>query len=99
MRGEGKLGAMVLYIVSRCGCNRNFGRVMLCRLCYFSDFGSYELRGESVSGSDYVLANGGPEPAGIDDLLVDLVRRKLLRVSFRHGSSPMHSNPPPTSPR
>ena len=86
MRGEGKLGAMVLYIVSRCGCNRNFGRVMLCRLCYFSDFGSYELRGESVSGSDYVLANGGPEPAGIDDLLVDLVRRKLLRVSFRHGS-------------
>ena len=86
MRGEGKLGAMVLYIVSRCGGNRNFGRVMLCRLCYFADFGSYELRGESVSGTDYVLANGGPEPSGIDDLLVDLNRRKLLRASFHHGS-------------
>ena len=86
MKGEGKLGAMVLYIVSRCGGNRNFGRVMLCRLCYFADFGSYELRGESVSGTDYVLANGGPEPSGIDDLLVDLNRRKLLRASFHHGS-------------
>ena len=86
MKGEDRLGAMVLHIVSRCGGRRNFGRVMLCRLCYFSDFGSYELRGESISGSGYILANGGPEPAGFDFLLDELTRRKMLRVSFRHGA-------------
>ena len=41
MKGDAKLGSMILYIISRCGSNRNFGRTMLCRLCYFSDFGSY----------------------------------------------------------
>ena len=115
MKGEDRLGAMVLHIVSRCGgrrnfgrvmlcrlcyfsdfgSRRNFGRVMLCRLCYFSDFGSYELRGESISGSGYVLANGGPEPAGFDFLLDDLTRRKMLRVSFRHGAVGYSANPSP----
>ncbi len=58
----------------------------VCRLCYFSDFGSYELHGQSVSDSGYILANGGPEPAGLDNLLDDLSRRKLLRTSYHHGS-------------
>lgn len=95
MKGEGKLGEMALYIVSRCGGRRNFGRVMLCRLCYFSDFGNFELRGASISGSDYVLRNGGPEPSGIDFLLEDLIRRKALKVGFRHGSEEysIHSAP------
>ena len=86
MKGDAKLGSMILYIISRCGSNRNFGRTMLCRLCYFSDFGSYELHGQSVSDSGYILANGGPEPAGLDNLLDDLSRRKLLRTSYHHGS-------------
>ena len=95
MKGEDRLGAMVLHIVSRCGGRRNFGRVMLCRLCYFSDFGSYELRGESISDSGYILANGGPEPAGFDFLLDDLTRRKMLRVSFRHGAVEYSAHPSP----
>ena len=86
MKGDAKLGSMILYIISRCGSNRNFGRAMLCRLCYFSDFGSYELHGQSLSDSGYILANGGPEPAGLDNLLDDLSRRKLLRTSYHHGS-------------
>ena len=95
MKGDVKLGPMVLYVVSRCGANRNFGRAMLCRLCYFADFGSYELRGRSVSGSVYILANGGPEPAGLNNLLDDLSRRKLLRTSYRHGSMSYVTNPLP----
>lgn len=95
MKGEGKLGEMVLYIVGRCGGRRNFGRVMLCRLCYFSDFGNYELRGASISGSEYVLRNGGPEPSRIDILLEELVREKALRIAFHHGSEAysIHSAP------
>ena len=86
MKGERMLGAMVCRIVSGCGRGHGVGRVMICRLCYFSDFGSYELRGESVTSSPYILGTGGPEPVGIDRVLSDMVRRKVLRVTYSHGA-------------
>lgn len=95
MKGEGKLGEMVGYIVWRCGCRRNFGRAMLCRLCYFADFDSYELRGASVSGSGYVLGNAGPEPAEIDILLDTMSRRKDIRIAFIRGSETITSRSAP----
>lgn len=87
MEGEGLLEAMVGRIVSQCDRGYGVGRVMICRLCYFSDFGSYELRGESVTGFPYILGVGGPEPVGIDRVLSDMVRRRVLRMTFSHGTA------------
>lgn len=95
MKGEGRLEEMVGYIACRCGGRRNFGRAMLCRLCYFTDFDSFELRGTSVSGSPYILGNSGPEPAGIDILLNDMARRRIIRIAFSRGSETLTSRSVP----
>ncbi len=58
MKGKIKLKAMVHNITWRCGGRHDFRRVMLCRLCYFSNFGSFELRRHSISGAVYVIAMG-----------------------------------------
>ena len=87
MEREGMLEAMVCRIVSCCDRGHGVGRVMICRLCYFSDFGSFELRGDSVTGSPYILGAGGPEPVGIDRVLSDMVRRRALRMTFSRGTA------------
>lgn len=85
MEGMRRLEWMVRTMVSDFG-EMGVGRAMICRLCYFCDFGSYELRGTSVSGCDYVLMPGGPEPCGIDRVLDDLVRSREVRMLRRHGT-------------
>ena len=82
---EQKLEDMVLRIAEMCSGRRNFNRTVLCRLCYYSDFDHYELRGASISGSTYVLRNGGPEPVDIDRVLGSMSLRGLIRLHTHAG--------------
>ena len=57
-----KLRNTLLYVLSRCGGKPNVGETVLYKLLYFIDFDSFETRGETVTGLQYVKYPFGPVP-------------------------------------
>ena len=57
-----KLRQLILYILSKCGGNANFGETVLYKLLYFIDFDAYESLGEPVTGINYIHQKFGPIP-------------------------------------
>jgi len=60
---EGKLRELILYIAGRCWEHKTFGSVKLSKLLFLSDFYSYGLNGQPITGVPYVKAEQGPMPA------------------------------------
>ncbi|MDO5848838.1 MAG: Panacea domain-containing protein [Methanobrevibacter sp.] len=57
-----KFKAMIHYIVSKCGHKRNFGRTVLYKLLYFSEFNYFELYENFIAHEDYEKYPRGPVP-------------------------------------
>lgn len=68
-----KFKAMLHYIIEKCQSKDNFGRVLLYKLLYFSDFDNYEKYEESISGETYLRKRRGPVPSHFHDAIADLV--------------------------
>ncbi len=52
----------ILYILAECGGKPNFGKTVLYKLLYFSDFDSFERFREPITGLNYYRQKFGPVP-------------------------------------
>ena len=68
-----KFKAMIHYIISRCGFKDNFGRVLLNKLLYFSDFDNYEIYEESISNEKYIRKVNGPVSSHFSEAISELI--------------------------
>lgn len=68
-----KFKAMLHYIISKCESKDNFGRVLLYKLLYFSDFDYYEKYEEPISGESYLRKKMGPVPSHFFEAIDNLV--------------------------
>jgi uncharacterized phage-associated protein len=87
-----KFSKMVHYIVYRCKNNTNFGKMVLYKLCYFSDFNNYELYEKSITGETYYRLEMGPAPGDFDKIMSDLIRDNTIECieRSRHGKKQFH---------
>ncbi|WP_407416157.1 Panacea domain-containing protein [Methanobrevibacter sp.] len=76
-----KFKSMVHYIISRCEFMDNFGRVVLYKLLYFSDFDNYELYEKAISGETYICKRMGPVPSHFLSAVSQLVEEGKIKES------------------
>jgi uncharacterized phage-associated protein len=70
---------LILYICSQCSSLSNFGKTVLFKLLYFSDFDSYELTEKSITGEDYVKLDHGPVPDHFNDAIETMKENKKIK--------------------
>jgi uncharacterized phage-associated protein len=70
---------LILYICSECFSLTSFGKTVLFKLLYFSDFDSYELTEKSITGEDYIKLNHGPAPTHFDRVIKDMKEKNLVK--------------------
>ena len=73
-----KFKAMLHYIISKCESKENFGRVLLYKLLYFSDFDYYEKFEKPISGETYLRKKMGPAPSHFFEAIDDLVNQRKI---------------------
>lgn len=71
----------VLYFLTYCN-NSYLGKTKLNKLLYYLDFVSYRDRRQSVSGEKYFHLDHGPVPDNIEDLLVELKKKRKIKVEI-----------------
>lgn len=76
---KAKLEVLTHYIVSKCGNKPNFGKTLLFKLLYFSDFDYFEQYEEYLTGETYRKIQFGPAPSHIKPILEKLVKNKLIK--------------------
>jgi hypothetical protein len=57
-----KFKTIIHFVVDNCEDKPNFGKTVLFKLLYFSDFNFYELYEEKLTGADYERRPFGPAP-------------------------------------
>lgn len=77
-----KLKNIVLYILNKCGGKPNVGETVLYKLLYFSDFDSFEIIGEPITGMNYVKLQYGPVPQSCEyDLVIkEMAKKNELKI-------------------
>lgn len=76
-----KFKAMLHYIISKCETKENFGRVLLYKLLYFSDFDNYEIYEVPISGETYVRKRMGPVPSHFFIAIDELIKEGKIEES------------------
>ncbi|MDR0900130.1 MAG: SocA family protein [Methanobrevibacter sp.] len=61
-----KMKQVIHYIVHRCQDKPNFGKTVLYKLMYFSDFNHYEIYETSITDETYIKKRNGPTPDHFD---------------------------------
>lgn len=74
-----KFENVLLYILEKCSSKPSFGRTVLYKLLYFSDFDFYELHEKPLTGEDYRKIDRGPAPCHIKDVLNSLKSQKKVK--------------------
>ena len=69
-----KFKTMIHYIISICGFQDNFGRVLLNKILYFSDFDNYEIYEKSISNEKYIRKVNGPVSSHFIEAISDLIK-------------------------
>ncbi len=67
-----KFETVLLYIIRRCQNIPSFGKTVLFKLLYFSDFDFYELKRNSITGESYRKIDHGPAPCHFDMIVKKL---------------------------
>lgn len=70
---ENKYKTLIHYIISKCQNKENFGKTVLYKILYFSDFNYYELNEKLITGEKYKRFKHGPVPNNFNkykDLLI-----------------------------
>ena len=73
-----KFKTMLHYIISRCESQENFGRVVLYKLLYFSDFNNYEKYEKPISGETYIRKRMGPVPTHFSTAIGELINENKI---------------------
>jgi transcriptional regulator with XRE-family HTH domain len=82
-----KMQNIILYILNKCGSKANFGKTVLNRMLYFSDFDFYEIYEEHLTGSVYKKLPYGPVPESIDNILSFMIDKEMIiRIDTDYGS-------------
>ncbi len=84
-----KLKNVLLCILERCAGKPNVGETVLFKLLYFSDFNSYELYEEHLTGANYRKLPFGPVPQKLDTIIGQMTEQgQLQRVKTEHCGYP-----------
>ena len=84
-----KLKNVLLCILERCAGKPNVGETVLFKLLYFSDFNSYELYEEHLTGANYRKLPFGPVPKKLDTIIGQMIEQgQLQRVKTEHCGYP-----------
>lgn len=75
-----RLRELILYIARRCESHKIFGAMKLNKLLYLSDFTSYLLHRESITGSQYKKLLQGPVPEHLFSLRKEMVAAEEILV-------------------
>ncbi len=77
-----KLKNAILYILEKCGGKPNIGETVLYKLLYFSDFDSYELYNQPITGMRYVKLQYGPVPLLKDykPVITEMEKKNEIKV-------------------
>ena len=73
-----KFKTMLHYIISRCESQDNFGRVVLYKLLYFSDFNNYEKYEKPISGETYIRKRMNPVPTHFLSAITELINENKI---------------------
>ena len=76
-----KFKEVILYILSKCNKNKTFGKTVLYKLLYFSDFNYYQLHYESITGQKYRKIENGPAPMDFDIAMHQLQKEGKIKVT------------------
>ena len=84
-----KLKNVLLCILERCAGKPNVGETVLFKLLYFSDFNSYELYEEHLTGANYRKLPFGPVPQKLDTIIGQMIEQgQLQRFKTEHCGYP-----------
>ena len=75
-----KLRQLILYISEQCAAKRHYGKTVLYKLLYFSDFAAYRRLGQPITGTPYQKIDHGPAPLDRDRVLSSLERKRALVI-------------------
>ena len=74
-----KFKAMIHYIVDKCGVKKNFGRTVLYKLLYFSEFNYFELYEKYIAHEDYKKYPMGPVPSHYFEVTDELISENKIK--------------------
>ena len=75
-----KLKHLILYILEETKDIPSFGKTVLNKLLYFSDFNHYEWNYETITGATYKKLPFGPVPGNITWVLNEMEAEAIIRV-------------------
>lgn len=75
-----KLKEAAHYIIYKCGHKGTFGKTVLFKLLYFSDFNYYKLHFQSITGESYRKLQHGPSPCTFDKAQNELSKEGKIKV-------------------
>lgn len=81
-----KLSEMMHYIIAKCQDNGDFGKTVLWKLLYFSDFNYYKNNFEGISNEEYHKIDFGPAPKHFDRVLNKLITAKKVECEESKAS-------------
>ena len=67
-----KMKQVIHYIVHKCQDKPNFGKTVLYKLMYFSDFNHYEIYETLITDEVYIRLDNGPAPSHFESLCDEL---------------------------
>ncbi len=75
-----KLKETSLYILDKCAEGKFFGKTILFKLLYFSDFNFYKLHYISITGENYRKLPFGPAPCSFDEIMDNLSGEGKIKI-------------------
>lgn len=78
-----KLEEMTHYIISKCGNKKTFGKTVLFKLLYFSDFNHYKNNFEAISNENYKKLEFGPAPEHFNLVIEKLSKEGKINYTER----------------
>ena len=75
---KAKYKTILHYIIQECGSKPNFGKTVLWKLLYFTDFDFYEINEERLTGESYRNIEYGPAPEHFNEIIQELKSEKKI---------------------
>jgi hypothetical protein len=75
-----KLKELILYIAEKCADDPCFGKTKLNKILFYSDFLSYFVTGDPITGHEYMRLPHGPGPRRLKPILVEMEEAKEVRT-------------------
>jgi hypothetical protein len=81
--GDDRLKELILYVAEKCQEDPTFGATKLNKILYFSDFMSFILHGEPVTGVEYMRLGQGPVPKRMKPITKQLEAEHRIAIQSR----------------